>query len=76
MKIITTAGGKPVWHAEQKAWYAMWERHGVFEHAWIEDARAFREKLTLVQRHKLRGYSVWLMGLEDPATWDIVGRAR
>jgi spore germination protein YaaH len=76
MKVITAAGGKPVWHPEQKAWYAMWERHGVFEHAWIEDARAFREKLKLVQQHKLRGYSVWLMGLEDPATWKSLPRAR
>ena len=76
MKIIAAGGGKPVWHDEQKAWYSMWERHGVFEHAWLEDARAFREKLALVGQHKLRGYSVWLLGLEDPATWDVVGRAR
>jgi len=26
-----------------------------------------------VRRHKLRGYSVWLIGSEDPATWAIVG---
>jgi spore germination protein YaaH len=54
----------------------MWERHGVFEHAWVEDARAFREKLTLVRRHGLRGYSVWLIGMEDPATWQGLGPVR
>lgn len=72
MEIITKAGAKPVWDDKQKAWYAMWESHGVFEHAWIEDARAFKAKLSLVNKHKLRGYSVWLLGLEDPKTWEIL----
>jgi spore germination protein YaaH len=47
----------------------MWESRGVFHHAWLEDARAFMTKLELVRKHKLRGYSVWLLGSEDPATW-------
>lgn len=71
MGILRAAGARPQWDATQRAWYAMWERHGVFEHAWIEDARAFREKLGLVSRYGLRGYSVWLLGLEDPATWQL-----
>jgi spore germination protein YaaH len=74
MDIITKAGAKPVWDDKQKAWYAMWESHGVFEHAWLEDARAFKAKLTLVSKHKLRGYSVWLLGLEDPKTWALLSR--
>ncbi|MBY0491710.1 MAG: hypothetical protein K2R93_17860 [Gemmatimonadaceae bacterium] len=69
MEILSAAGVRPTWDGRQKAWYAMWERDGVFEHAWIEDARAFSEKLRLVRRFGLRGYSVWLLGLEDPATW-------
>ena len=73
MRIMSNAGAKPQWDDVQKAPYAMWEDHGVFEHAWLEDARAFKEKLELVRRYKLRGYSVWLLGLEDPATWGIVG---
>lgn len=72
MRIIRDAGATPVWNETQKAWYAMWESHGVFEHAWIEDARAFEAKLELVRRHGLRGYSVWLLGMEDPRTWEIV----
>lgn len=73
MQIIADGGGTPVWNDTQKAWNAVWERNGVFEHAWIEDARAFEAKLALVTAHKLRGYSVWLIGLEDPKTWGIVG---
>ena len=76
MRIIRDAGATPVWNERQKAWYVMWESHGVFEHAWIEDARAFEEKLALVRRHGLRGYSVWLLGMEDPRTWAVVPPAR
>ena len=74
MGIMRAAGGVPRWDPVQRALVGMWERHGVYEHAWIEDARAFKEKLQLVRRHKLRGYSVWLIGSEDPATWTIVGQ--
>ena len=68
--ILAAAGAKPVWDKEQKAWRAMWEEHGVMRHMWLEDARAFLEKLELVKRYKLRGYSVWLLGHEDPRVWD------
>jgi spore germination protein YaaH len=73
MQIVAAAGARPVWDDVQKAWYAMWENHGVFEHLWIEDARAFFTKADLVGKYKLRGYSVWLLGLEDPATWERTG---
>lgn len=73
MKIITVAGATTRWDETQKATTAMWERNGVFEHAWIEDARAFREKLPLVKQYGLRGYSVWVLGSEDPKTWSVVG---
>ena len=73
MAIIGRAGAKPRWDATQRAWVAMWEDHGVFEHAWIEDVRAFESKRALVRRHGLRGYSVWLLGTEDPRIWEKVG---
>lgn len=76
MGILRDAGAVPLWDDRQKAWFAMWERHGVFEHAWLEDARAFEAKLTLVRAHRLRGYSVWLIGNEDPRTWDVVGAVK
>ncbi|MHB8839356.1 MAG: glycosyl hydrolase family 18 protein [Gemmatimonadaceae bacterium] len=76
MRIIADAGAKPRWDKRQKSWVAMWEDHGVFEHAWIEDARAFKAKLALVQQHGFRGYSVWLLGTEDPKVWDVVGQVR
>ncbi|HEU4994913.1 MAG TPA: glycosyl hydrolase family 18 protein [Gemmatimonadaceae bacterium] len=58
-----------VWDDEQKASRAEWQSHGVFQYLWIEDARAFEAKRPLVERYKLRGYSVWVLGSEDPAVW-------
>jgi hypothetical protein len=51
MEIIRAAGASPRWDETQRAWVAMWEARGVFEHAWIEDARAFEAKLQLVRQH-------------------------
>ena len=75
MQILDSAGVTPKWDDVQKAPYAMWESRGVFRHAWLEDARAFMEKLELVKAHGLRGFSVWLLGMEDPATWAALREA-
>jgi spore germination protein YaaH len=72
MQILDSAGVKPTWDDVQKAPYAMWESRGVFRHAWLEDARAFMTKLELARTHGLRGFSVWLLGDEDPATWEAL----
>ena len=75
MRILDSAGVTPKWDDEQKAWYAMWESRGVFRHAWIEDARAFMDNLEPVRSHGLRGYSVWLLGMEDPRVWNALRAA-
>lgn len=67
--LMTTAGVKPMWDDREKASWASWSSAGVYEHVWMEDARAFNAKLDLVRRYKLRGYSVWVLGTEDPAVW-------
>jgi spore germination protein YaaH len=72
--LLTKYRVRSQWDALQRSPYAMWENAGVFEHLWIEDARAFREKLSLVTQYGLRGYSVWLIGLEDPAVWALPHR--
>lgn len=67
--LMTKAGVTPTWDDRDKASWARWSNAGVNEHLWIEDARAFNAKLDLVRRYKLRGYSVWVLGSEDPAVW-------
>jgi spore germination protein YaaH len=67
--LLQKSGATPRWDAEQGASEARWENHGVFEYAWIEDARAIAPKLALQKRLGLRGISVWRIGQEDPAVW-------
>ena len=66
---------QPTWDDREKSPYAFWSNQGVFEHLWIEDARAFMAKLALVRQYKLRGYSVWVLGMEDPETWAALAKA-
>jgi spore germination protein YaaH len=67
--ILAKSGIKPVWDDVQKAPAAAWSEHDVFQYVWMEDSRAFLAKLGLVTNYHLRGYSVWVLGSEDPATW-------
>src|SRR4029453_13736317 len=72
--ILDTAGVKPVWDDTQKSPYATGEGKGVFRHAGLEDARAFMAKIELAKTHRLRGYSVWVLGSEDEAVWERLPR--
>jgi spore germination protein YaaH len=69
MDTLAKRGVTPMWDDREKTLYAIWSHAGVNELAWIEDARAFAIKVDLARRYKLRGYSVWVLGLEDPAVW-------
>ena len=52
--------------------YAYFSNGGVYEWLFLENARSFREKLNLAKSSRLRGFSVWVLGPEDPAIWDIL----
>ncbi len=60
------------WDDADKAPWSVWSTDDVAEFLWIEDARAFTAKLALVTKYHLRGYSVWVLGCEDPAVWSVV----
>ncbi|HEV8195366.1 MAG TPA: glycosyl hydrolase family 18 protein [Gemmatimonadales bacterium] len=74
-EILADAKATAVWDSVQMAPRAMWESHGVFQHLWLEDARAFMVKRRLAVERGLRGYSVWLLGSEDPAVWAALREA-
>ena len=75
LELLAAARIKPRWDEAQQASYAMWEDHGVFQHLWLEDARAFMAKRQVARRRGLRGYSVWLLGFEDPSVWTALRKA-
>ena len=74
VELLTGAGVTARWDEVQQASYAMWEDHGVFQHLWLEDARAFLAKREVAAGRGLLGYSVWLLGSEDPAVWNALPR--
>lgn len=41
---------------------------------WHEDARSFRNKLEFMKKHNLRGFSAWVLGLENPNIWNVLKR--
>ena len=60
------------WDEKGKCHYAVWDNDGVNEYMYIEDARSLQAKLQLLKQYKLRGISVWALGREDPAFWNIL----
>ena len=62
------------WDSVQHSPFAVWSENGVFRYLWIENTRAFIDKLALVDRYHLRGYSVWVLGTEDPSLWSALAR--
>jgi spore germination protein YaaH len=60
------------WDDRDQAGYSFWSNAGVNEFLWLENARAFAAKLELVRKYGLRGYSVWVLGAEDPRVWTDV----
>ena len=75
MELLTARNIVPVWDEQDKALRAEWSEAGIYESAWIEDSRAFMAKLALVKKYNLRGYSVWVLGTEDPKTWEAIRAA-
>ncbi len=60
------------WDSVAAVPYAYYPIGGVYEWLFLENARSFREKLNLAKSRKLRGFSVWVLGPEDPAIWDLL----
>jgi len=72
LALIDRHGGKLTWSEEHQVPFAFYERGGTWEWIFLEDARSFRAKLDLVDRHRLRGFSVWVLGPEDPGIWELL----
>ena len=67
-------GATVKWDEVQQVPYASFEVGGTFEWVFLENARSFGAKLGLMREKKLRGFSAWVLGPEDPAIWETLGR--
>jgi spore germination protein YaaH len=71
--VLAKNGAQPIWDPRQKEAYAFWENDGIYEWLFLQDARAFEARLALARQYRLRGYSVWVLGQEDPKVWGLSG---
>ncbi|HET7321239.1 MAG TPA: glycosyl hydrolase family 18 protein, partial [Longimicrobiaceae bacterium] len=73
LALIERNGGTLQWDEEAGVPFAHYSRGGTWEWIFLEDARSFREKLGVMDRLGLRGFSVWVLGPEDPGVWKVLG---
>jgi len=69
-------GAKILWLEDQQVPYTFFENGGVFEYIFFEDVRSFRAKLALRKTYKLRGFSAWVLGNEDPEIWRALSQEK
>jgi len=63
------------WMSDQGVDYTRWTgANGVFNWLFLENARSFQDKLKLIPKYHFRGFSVWVLGDEDPGIWKIIDR--
>jgi spore germination protein len=43
---------------------------------WFEDKNSLEAKLEIIKNNKLRGFSAWLLGGEDPDIWSNFDNSR
>lgn len=60
------------WDDREKTSWVVYQRDGLNEYLYVEDARALQPKLDLVKKYKLRGVSAWRLGQEDPQIWSLL----
>jgi spore germination protein YaaH len=70
------AGAQPVWDEKEKAPHLSFQAGGRQTELWYEDARSLALKMNLARSMGFRGISAWVLGQEDPAFWDSLGRWR
>lgn len=60
------------WNDTDKNNYAIFQKDWLYEYLFIENEKSFAAKLALVKKYKLRGISVFVLGMEDPNLWQVL----
>ena len=72
MGILKSHKAKLQWNDEQKVSYAVFDNAGLFEYIFLEDAQSLKAKYEFLKQFKLRGFSAWVLGAEDPSIWNVL----
>lgn len=70
--LVERNGGAMQWDSIEHVPFAHFSNGGIWEWVFLENARSFESKLRLVREKKLRGFSAWVLGGEDPRIWDLL----
>jgi spore germination protein YaaH len=66
-----------IWLPDQAVHYAFGQRGVTFDWIFREDVHSFSAKLDLMDEYPgLHGISVWVLGSEDPAIWELLASRR
>jgi len=41
---------------------------------WYQDKQGFEDRLDIVNKNNFRGFSAWVMGVEDPNIWSALSK--
>jgi spore germination protein YaaH len=74
ISLLRKKGVESRWDDQQKEAFGVWEENGVNQFLSLSDVRSFAARVALRDKYKLRGYSVWVLGFEDPKVWDATSR--
>lgn len=60
------------WDADQQVPYTFYFNDQFGEYIFAENAQSFNAKLAIIKQYHLLGFTVWRLGLEDPAIWKLL----
>lgn len=70
--LIERSGGTIQWDDVQKSSFGVAPVGGVNTWVFLSDARSFAAQTALIPQYRLRGFSAWVLGQEDPRIWDAL----
>ncbi len=77
MKLIADKKLKLQWDNIGKShWFEYTDESGVKRTVYFESQESLKHRIALAQELKLAGVSIWCLGNEDPAFWDLFARYR
>lgn len=62
----------PQWDPHDRDSWFYFDRDHAREWVFYTTARAFGDRYKLVQERDLQGFCAWVLGVEDPAIWDLL----
>jgi spore germination protein YaaH len=57
---------------EQAPYFHYWSRDGKGYTIWYENAKSIKQKIALLKKYKLRGFSAWALGLELSSVYTVM----